>query len=419
MFATPAAVVSSLLRGLLSVAIIVGAIWLIASWYRSLPQLVSVSETRTSPTKPIDSKSLSPAQREANKWHRRSPAERIAAWRPGFDRESAMLLGGVALTALSIGGRYLNWLLLFGSKSQPVPELEPGIESRIHRPDGSVIHMEVRGPETAPTVILTHGWSMNSDEWAYLQSTWGDQFRVVTWDLPGLGNSTSPANHDFSLEKMARDLNAVIEASGPWPVILVGHSIGGMIILTLSKLFPNLLGSRVSHLVLVHTTYINPLRTMKFSSLYSALQKPLVEPLLYLQIWLSPIVWAMNWLSFWNGSIHRSVARSGFGGNESWSQLDFVARFYPLCSPAVLARGALGMLKYDARDVLRTIRIPVLVVGAEQDPVTTVHASLRIEAETAGTIKVLSRTKHYGLIECNPDFARDTAEFCSRLPAGR
>jgi hypothetical protein len=52
-----------------------------------------------------------------------------------------------------------------------------------------------------------------------------------------------------------------------------------MIILTYCKLFPAALGTRVRALVLAHGTYTNPVRTTSMAGLYTALQKPILEPL--------------------------------------------------------------------------------------------------------------------------------------------
>ena len=78
----------------------------------------------------------------------------------------------------------------------------------------------------------------------------------------GLRKSRGPSNPDHSLEKLANDLNAVLEQISPnGPVILIGHSIGGMTQQTFCRLFGEKLGKSVKGLVLVHTTYTNPLAT--------------------------------------------------------------------------------------------------------------------------------------------------------------
>src|SRR5206468_10043276 len=111
--------------------------------------------------------------------------------------------------------------------------------------------------------------------------------------------------------------------AGNRPAVLVGHSIGGMITLTYCKLFPEALGSRVAGLVLAHTSYTNPVRTTQMAALYTALEKPVLIPLLYLTIALWPLAWLMNWMSYLNGSAHQSTHKTSFSGNETRGQLDF------------------------------------------------------------------------------------------------
>ncbi|MBM0744144.1 hypothetical protein JOY44_21430 [Phormidium sp. CLA17] len=76
--------------------------------------------------------------------------------------------------------------------------------------------------------------------------------------------------------------------------------MGGMILLTFCRLFPESLGDRVAGLVLVDTTYTNPIKTAILSQILTPLQKPLIEPLLYVTIALAPISWLMSGLSYTN-----------------------------------------------------------------------------------------------------------------------
>jgi ABC-type spermidine/putrescine transport system permease subunit II len=121
--------------------------------------------------------------------------------------------------------------------------------------------------------VLSHGWGLNSDEWVYAVRELSSRFRLITWDEPGLGRSSRPRNRDFSLEKLANDLKAVLDASTRSPATLLGHSIGGMIILTFCRIFPEALGKEVSGLILSHTTYTNPVRTTKGAGFYTAIEK--------------------------------------------------------------------------------------------------------------------------------------------------
>jgi pimeloyl-ACP methyl ester carboxylesterase len=212
---------------------------------------------------------------------------------------------------------------------------------------------------------------------------------------------------------MAHDLDAILTFLGPRPVILVGHSIGGMIMLTLCRLFPATLGRRVRGMVLAHTTYTNPVRTTAKRRLATALQKPVLEPLLHLAIWLSPVLWLLNVLSYLNGSAHRSTARQSFAGTQTRQQVTFVTRCVLHTSPAVLARGMLGMLRYDATATLPSIAIPVLVVAGDQDTTTLPDASTFMQAAIPdAALTTLAPAKHQGLLEHHTQFAQRVAAFC-------
>lgn len=215
---------------------------------------------------------------------------------------------------------------------------------------------------------------------------------------------------------LARNLQAVIMASGDKPVVLLGHSIGVMITLTYCRLFPESLGTRVRGLVLGQGTYTNPVRTTRFATVYSALQKPVLEPLCHLMIWLSPIVRVLNWASYLNGSAHRSTERDSFSKNETKGQLDFITRLYCEAAPDVVAHGMLSMLKFDATDILSQIPIPTLVVVGDADQTCLPEAGQfmanRIPNAKLFTLKGM---KHCGLFEAHAEFDQAAADFVESL----
>ncbi len=244
----------------------------------------------------------------------------------------------------------------------------------ITRPDGSVLRVECYGPVDAPPIVFTHGWGANSTEWFYQKRHLAKHFRLIVWDEPGLGLSKKPDNNDYRLENLASDLEAVLTFAGDRPAVLVGHSIGGMITLTFCKVFPEALKSRVAGLVLAHTSYTNPVRTTSMAALYTAIEKPVLIPLMYLTIALWPLFWLMSWMSYLNGSMARSTHKSSFSGNETRGQLEFVTNFAPLGRPDVLARGMLGMIAYDATETLARIGVPTLVFVGDKDTTTKPEA---------------------------------------------
>ena len=182
------------------------------------------------------------------------------------------------------------------------------------------------------------------------------------------------------------------------PVILVGHSIGGMTTLTFCRLFPKRSAHASRGWCSSTRPISNPVRTTTFARLNTALERPVLVPLLHLMIWLSPLVRVMNWLSYLNGSAHLSTKLSGFAGTETWQQVDFASRYGLYLSPAVLAWGMFGMLRYDATATLKTIHVPTLVVAANRDPVCKPEASERISHDVPSSRAHAARTgKTYGL----------------------
>jgi len=359
----------------------------------------------------------------------------------GWNAETGMLAGAVALLGIALFGGVLVKVVLRlfmkakgagpagasagsgangdqGRRMDPRRAPAPDVVKRLERPDGSVLHVEMYGPEDGIPVVMTHGWGLHSHEWNYLKRELAVKHRLIVWDEPGMGKSPRSKNGDYSLENMASHLEAVLGMAVPngKPAVLLGHSIGGMTVLTFCRTCASKLGSRVSGLILTHTTPLNPVRTTGGAAFYTAIEKPVLRPLMYLTIALSPLVWLMQWMSYRNGSAHLSAKRQSFAGTETWEELDFAARFQPHASPAVLARGMLGMMDYDARQVLGSILVPVLVVCGDKDTVTKPVASEMIRAGIAkAKLVTLSPAKHLGLVEHHESYARMVADFTERV----
>lgn len=331
-----------------------------------------------------------------------------------YERElvgMSYLLGGGAMILWSFAGRFISLPLLRRPGADEPKVMRTGSVQRVPRPDGSVLQVEFYGPEDGQPIIMSHGWGPNSTVWYYAKRQLSDRFRVIVWDLPGLGKSDGPQNKDYSLEKYARDLKSIIDLTGK-PVILLGHSMGGMLTLTFCRLFPEYLGTRVAGLILVDTTYTNPVKTSIFSKLLRALQKPLLEPILYLTIVLSPLVWLMNWLSYLNGSLYISVELSGFTGTETRGQLDFSGLLSAKGWPGVLARGTLAMFNYDETETLSKINVPVLVIVGASDIATVPAASKYMQANLpCSELVTLKPGGHMGLMEQNQQFAKAVNAF--------
>ncbi len=408
------------IRAIFSLLLLGVGIFLIAKWYENR-KIVVMDQIEVSQRVPeVDEKGALQFEPQTGELERVYTKQ----WRFGVNRETAFLLGGTALICWSIFGGWVwspRMLRRVGTNEPTTARKVHENDSQVRMlqlPDGSRVRVEYFGPLDGDPVVLTHGWGLDANEWYYTRKFLSEQNkRVITWDLPGLGASDRPANRDWSIENLARALDVVVATAGDKPVVLLGHSIGVMITLTHSKLFPDTLGKRIRGLVLAQSTYTNPVNTTSLSGLYKILQNPVLVPLCHLMIWTSPIFRALNVMSYLNGSASRSTERGSFSGNETRGQLEFIARYYCKSAPDVIARGMLGMLKYDATEVLSRISVPTLIVAGDNDRVCLPEAS-RYMAQKIPSAKlfVLNQSRHCGLFEHHEIFHSALNEFLESLP---
>src|SRR5438309_2176796 len=79
-------------------------------------------------------------------------------------------------------------------------------------------------------VVLVHGFTGNSRNWALTAPALADHFRTVSIDLRGHGRSARPTREeDFRMEAMADDVYQLLQHLDISECYLVGHSMGGMV----------------------------------------------------------------------------------------------------------------------------------------------------------------------------------------------
>jgi pimeloyl-ACP methyl ester carboxylesterase len=323
-----------------------------------------------------------------------------------------------ALLAWSLLGFLPARFLLGGSGSDQAQPIRPSKDLWVDRPDGARLRVEVFGDDSRPTILLSHGWSVDASGWDYVKAKLAERYRVVVWDLPGLGQSRGPKNRDFSLERMAGDLDAVIRATATRePLILASHSFSGFATQVFCRLYPQHLGQTVQGIALIHTTYTNPLRTCALASLATALEAPLITPLNYLMIPLAPLAWLSNWQSYLNGSLHTTTRIASFTGKQSRQQLDHGALLAAKAWPAVIARGNLAMQKFNEERTLPRIDVPVLVLGSQHDRMTLPSASEHIERLLPHDRPHRLDSGHLSFMEVADDFVAIFSEFVDSVSA--
>lgn len=335
---------------------------------------------------------------------------------PGIETtpEDWRLWVGGALLAWSFLGRFLMAPLL-GRSGGAKDRLQRGRGETLTTSDLAQLHVEHDGAEAAPTIVLVHGWGMDATFWREARDELGQRFHLVLFDLAGLGRSKQPSDGKLTLDRFADELRAVVETQGARQVVLVGHSIGGMIIQTFCARHRDLLNSRVVGVVLANTTHTDPTRTMLFSSLIHPLE-PLWRVLMKIDIALSPLLHLMNWQSYLSGHMQLAMRIGGFGAHPSRAHVEHTALLSTKASPAVKAKGNLAMMSWGVTDELPALAVPALVFVGERDIVTKPHAGREIaQRMPQARVQEVLGAGHMGPMERSADYNRAIATFAEEV----
>lgn len=140
-------------------------------------------------------------------------------------------------------------------------------------PDGTDIYVEIVEPTTAvtstpeaatsgpvrkrPTLVFVHGFCLDMGTFHFQRKALAErgQLRMVFYDQPGHGLSGRLKSGEYELSTLGETLRAVIEKTVPdGPLVLVGHSMGGMTIMAFAERYPQLFGDRVVGTVFLATS---------------------------------------------------------------------------------------------------------------------------------------------------------------------
>ena len=102
--------------------------------------------------------------------------------------------------------------------------------------DGTPISYEIYGLGE-PSLVFVHGWSCDARYWRAQLSHFSKNHRVVVLDLAGHGHS-GLTRMRYTMKAFGEDVQAVTEATNSQKVILIGHSMGGLVSLEAARLLP-------------------------------------------------------------------------------------------------------------------------------------------------------------------------------------
>jgi pimeloyl-ACP methyl ester carboxylesterase len=338
-------------------------------------------------------------------------------------RRRTLLWAGLGVGAAVTGAVAAERLLVKRTRSKPDPERgedlseRPGIERRIRSADGTDLAVNVIGPTDgrpdAPTIVFAHAFTLDMTAWHYQWKGLSTSNRCVLYDHRGHGRSGRAAGGDYSIQALGRDLRAVLDATtaGP-PAVLVGHSMGGMAIVSLAEQFPDEFGSRVRAVVLANTAAADVLKAIVGNLGVRASQAllPLAR-----RITADTRRGYRIRSSFFRGQADLAflVARlTNFGSSASPSVIDHVVRLSGQVPLEVWADLISGMFEMDLGEALANIRVPALVVVGDVDRLTPPSSALALKRRLPDARMILFRdVGHCAMLEHHAEFNRVVQEF--------
>ncbi|HET6531364.1 MAG TPA: alpha/beta hydrolase [Actinoplanes sp.] len=133
-------------------------------------------------------------------------------------------------------------------------------ERTVTAADGTDLHVEIIEPREGtgkPTIVFVHGFALDMGTFYFQRKmlTERGEHRMVFYDQPGHGRSGRLESGNYDIAALGKSLAAVLDATVPdGPVILVGHSMGGMTIMAFAEHYPEWFGNRVVGVVLMSTS---------------------------------------------------------------------------------------------------------------------------------------------------------------------
>ena len=179
-----------------------------------------------------------------------------------------MALGRIGGAANAVGERVLRARAGYRSVDAPDGWAHTPTEALVvTAEDGVALHVEIDAPDTTalsrrhlvgrtPTVVLVHGFCLSMQSWVLQRRALiHSGFRVVTYDQRGHGRSGQPALDRCTVDQLGRDLAAVMDVTcTSGPVVLVGHSMGGMTVMSYAGQHPEVFRDRVLAVALISTS---------------------------------------------------------------------------------------------------------------------------------------------------------------------
>ncbi|HYB80552.1 MAG TPA: alpha/beta hydrolase [Mycobacterium sp.] len=276
-------------------------------------------------------------------------------------------------------------------------------------PDGVPLAVREVGPMNAPvTIVFVHGFCLRMGAFHFqrtrLPDRLGPQVRMVFYDQRGHGWSGEAAPESYTLTQLGKDLQSVLEVVAPSGVtVLVGHSMGGMTVLSHARQFPEQYGRRIAGAALISTAAEGVSR----SPLGEILKNPALEALRFTARSAPKLLHrGRNVSRSLIGPVLRAASYSDLHVSRS---LDAFSQRMMNGTPIPTMVEFLDALEHhdETAGLWTLLRIPTLIACGDHDLLTPDEYSRRMAASLPSSeLVIVAGASHLALLD-KPDAIND------------
>ena len=246
------------------------------------------------------------------------------------------------------------------------------------------------------TILLVHGWCINKEYWRQTIHELTNQYTVVAMDLGGHGHSGHNRT-SWTVEDYARDVAALITTLNLQKVILVGHSMGGDIILQAALSMPD----KIIGFIAVDTF-------KGFTTKFSAEEEQQI----------SAFIRALKTNFDSTATVYSKLALfpANYGDTASVNR---VIRNIQEADPEIAIQSLESVIQFTPKEVelLPALTIPVQLIVSDYTP--TQEEKLKTYCRAGYSLRTIRGTGHYPMIEKPEEFARLLKEAIQSINRGQ
>lgn len=227
-------------------------------------------------------------------------------------------------------------------------------------------------------LVFVHGFPMDHSAWDEFVEPFTEKYRVILPDNAGFGKSSLP-NHDVTMDYYADCLKAILDEEKITECLMVGHSMGGYMVLNFARRFPNYL---------------------KGFGLFSSTSYADDDAKKQNRIEVAENARKSDGASFVNGMLHKLFGEKYASAHEK--EIGEMKKYFGSVATAEgIAQASLAMGKReDTTEVLKNAKVPVLFIIGKDDKVVTPEKTLPLtHLPERSVIVMLEGVGHMGMIE--------------------